>query len=147
MIESELAPFISGGDPHAKLAGPQVTLQPDAVQPLAMAIHELATNAVKHGALSVAEGRVKITWDIAPHASEQILRFRWAELGGPPVGVRPERRGFGSLMLEGAIETQLRGRIARRWETEGLICEIEMPLGRVRLTVGAIDTVTAASAK
>ena len=76
-----------------------MTLPAVAAQPVAMALHELATNAAKHGALSVPEGTVSVAWRI----DGRRLRIRWAESGGPPVPGSPKRRGFGSRLLEATI--------------------------------------------
>ena len=115
--------------PRVLLDGPALTLTPAATQALSMALHELATNAVKHGALSRTGGRVVVSWR-ADHAAG-LLRLRWEEHGGPPVPAPPARRGFGSRVIEATARDQLGGRVERRWEAEGLVCEIEAPLGRV----------------
>src|SRR5690349_20130977 len=78
------------------LAGPPVRLLPEAVQPLGMLLHELAGNATLHGALSRAEGRVTLTWEVAPEGG---LRLCWYERGGPRLPGPPDRIGFGSRLL------------------------------------------------
>lgn len=125
VASSELEPFLPVDDARAALERPEVTLAVSAVQPLAMALHELATNATKHGALSVPGGRVTLGWEV-PGGT---LRLRWEESGGPPVAP-PSRKGFGSRVLEATIRDQLGGRIERRWEPSGLVCEVEVPMGR-----------------
>src|SRR3712207_8973913 len=79
----------AAGGPLVSLEGPPVPLAPAAVQPIAMLLHELATNAAKHGALSVPDGRVAVRWQVARGAGDGggggMLRLRWAEKGGPPV--------------------------------------------------------------
>ena len=77
--------------------GPPVRLAPETALALAMAMHELATNAVKYGALSVPDGRVSIQW--TPHGDDGGIRLSWRESGGPPV-TEPERKGFGRFVLE-----------------------------------------------
>jgi hypothetical protein len=90
------------------------------------------TNADKYGALAVAEGRVSVSWrvdDGAPVAPG-TLRLRWAEAGGPAVAGPPARRGFGSRVLDGTIRRQLGGEVSLAWNAEGLVCGLEIPLGR-----------------
>jgi PAS domain S-box-containing protein len=132
----ELAPFLGGGaaaagqpsPPRAALDGPDVTLVPGAAQALSMALHELATNATKHGALSAPNGRVSLFWEVDGQAG--VLRLRWAEAGGPPMAAPPTRRGFGSRVLEATLRDQLGGRVSREWRPGGLVCGIELPLAR-----------------
>jgi PAS domain S-box-containing protein len=126
LIEGELAPFRGAGQ-AVELDGPRVLLPPGVTQPLAMAVHELATNAVKHGALSVPEGRVSVTWRM----EEGKLRLRWVERGGPPLDGPPERRGFGSRVLEGTVRGQLGGAVRTLWGRDGLVCEVDVALRAV----------------
>jgi PAS domain S-box-containing protein len=127
LLTGELAPFL--GERRAALDGPPVALPPGATQPVAMAIHELATNALKYGALSAAAGHLAVSWRLAARADGvPLLRLRWAETGGPPVRGAPERRGFGSRVLDGTLRAQLGGQVSLRWEAAGLICEVEVPL-------------------
>ena len=113
----------------ARLEGPPAALVASAVQPVAMAIHELATNAAKHGALSVPEGWVSLRWRLDPGTA--TLRITWAESGGPPVAAPPGRRGFGSRMIEATLEGQLGGCLSLHWEADGLRAEIALPVARV----------------
>ena len=107
-------------------------LPPGAAQPLAMAVHELATNATKHGALSLPGGRVWVSWGLVPGEAGRLrLRLRWAEVGGPAVAGTPSRRGFGSRVLERTLRDQLRGAVSLAWEASGLVCDMEVPLGHV----------------
>ena len=129
LLQAELVPFLSGGGkPRADLLGPKVSLPAEATQPLAMAVHELATNAVKHGALSTAEGRVAVSWELDGGGHHETLRLRWAEIGGPRLRGTPARHGFGSSVIEGTVVAQLRGRVAHLWHEAGLVCDIEVPL-------------------
>jgi two-component sensor histidine kinase len=93
-----------------------------------MVIHELATNATKHGALSVPDGRVSVSWRLDQAAG--LLRLRWAETGGPPVAGEPARHGFGSRVIETTIRGQLGGALSRDWQPTGLVCELAVPLQR-----------------
>lgn len=130
LLEGELVPFLGGDATRGVLDGPEVSLPARATQPLAMAVHELATNAVKYGALSVANGCVSVSWAIERKPGESVfLRLRWAEVGGPPLVGAPARRGFGGRVLDGTVRVQLGGKISLAWEPPGLVCEIEVPLG------------------
>jgi two-component sensor histidine kinase len=129
LVEGELAPFVGQGGPRAELDGVLVVLPPGAAQPVAMALHELATNAVKYGALSTPAGRVSVSWGLEG-GPRGVLRLRWAETGGPPVAGPPSRRGFGSRVLDATLRRQLGGGVALQWERTGLVCNMEVPLGR-----------------
>jgi len=146
VVEAELAAFLPdpagpendasrpAGDasapaPRVVLEGPELVLIPIAVQPLAMALHELATNATKHGALSEPGGEVRLGWSFDRAAG--VLRVRWEERGGPPVGAPPTRRGFGSRLIEATMREQLGGRMTRHWNDTGLVYEFEISAARV----------------
>ncbi len=147
MLRGELAAFLDagGGDgPRAELEGPTVALPAGMAQPLAMAMHELATNALKYGALSVPAGRVAVSWRLDGGPSG-TLRLRWAEAGGPPVAGAPARRGFGSRVLDGTVRGQLGGAVSLAWEPAGLVCGIEVPLARNPPSAGATNTDAAAA--
>lgn len=139
LIADELAPF--GGvaetgatrDGRFVLDGPPFRIQAEAVQALGMVFHELATNAAKHGALSVPAGRVTVAWIV--DEAEAVLHLRWTETGGPPPGL-PARRGVGSRVIEATVTGQLGGSVDRRWPDEGLICDIVLPLARTRAGPG-----------
>jgi PAS domain S-box-containing protein len=128
LIEGELSAFV-GERQRAMLEGPSVALPARAAQPLAMAVHELATNAVKYGALSVPSGCVAVRWSVESGA-EPVLSLRWTETGGPAVTAPPVRRGFGSRVLEGTVRGQLAGVVTLAWEPGGLVCTLEVPLRR-----------------
>jgi two-component sensor histidine kinase len=84
--------------------GPEVFLNPGAAQGFALVLHELATNAAKHGSLSTEAGTVAVHWDIDASTTEPAIRFRWQERGGPIV-TAPKRKGFGTVLLERAVAT------------------------------------------
>ncbi|MGG5819823.1 HWE histidine kinase domain-containing protein [Falsiroseomonas sp. HW251] len=126
LLEGELAPFL-GGSQRVDLAGPSVVLPPGATQAIAMTVHELATNAVKHGALSVPDGRVSVSWSVAG----EVLRLHWAEAGGPRLDGPPMRQGFGSRVLDSTVRGQLGGAVSRSWSDTGLVCDLEIPLRRL----------------
>lgn len=130
LLQGELAAFLDArnrGGPQVELSGPTVTLPPGAAQPLAMAAHELATNAIKYGALSLSVGRVFISWEKGSLPNEW-LRFRWAESGGPPLEKEPEKLGFGMRALDRTVRSQLGGTLTLAWHSSGLVCDIEMSL-------------------
>ncbi|MBP9230062.1 MAG: PAS domain S-box protein [Phenylobacterium sp.] len=102
--------------------GPEVELSPDQVQPISMLLHELATNANKHGACSMSGGRVSVTWTL----KDRQVALQWRESGGPRI-VEPTREGFGSSLKENLVR-QLRGAMALQWEPTGLIVDITFPL-------------------
>ncbi|MBK1662738.1 HWE histidine kinase domain-containing protein, partial [Paracraurococcus ruber] len=129
LLRGELAPFLAGQ--RAELDGPVVVLPAGTAQPLAMAVHELATNAAKHGALSVPGGMVAVRWRLEGTAPGRLL-LHWAEAGGPPVPGPPARRGFGSRVLEGTVRSQLGGRVTLDWARAGLACEVMVPLDGTR---------------
>jgi two-component sensor histidine kinase len=114
------------------LEGLPVGLAPTAVQPVAMFLHELATNAAKHGALSVPGGRVTLSWRL--DAAEDRLCLDWAEAGGPPVrapAAAGGRRGLGSRVIEATMRGQLGGTLRLDWHPEGLRCAVSLPADRV----------------
>ena len=95
----ELAPYSQDDGARVGIEGPQVLLEPNAAQAIAMTLHELATNAAKYGALSTPEGRIVLQWT---HAADGELSIRWTEMGGPPVQM-PTLRGFGSRVTQRMI--------------------------------------------
>jgi two-component sensor histidine kinase len=109
-------------------AGPAVTLAGSKVRALALVLHELATNAVKHGALSTPEGRVGVGWAVEGTDCARRLRLRWRERGGPRVGP-PASRGFGTLLIERAAAGELGGPAELVFAPGGLRAEITVPLG------------------
>ncbi len=98
-------------------------LEPNLAQTVAIALHELATNAAKYGSLSMVGGHVEIAWSVA---ADGRLRLRWVELGGPTI-VPPTHRGFGTRIVESTIG-QLKGEVRFDWRDQGLVCEIVLPL-------------------
>jgi len=120
LVKQELSPY---GGMRTQIDGPTVTLRPGLAQAMGVALHELATNAAKYGALSVAEGQVRVEWS---HEEDEQLLVRWTETGGPPVNP-PTRRGFGTGVMESMIRDGMKGRVYLDWRTEGLACEIAVP--------------------
>jgi|GEM_PF-1117513 len=109
------------------VAGPDVTVKPRAAQALSMALHELATNAVKYGALSAAAGRVDVHWQREGGGGDAPLVLTWRETGGPQPVRMPERRGFGSQLIERSLRYELRGEAELSFGPDGLVCRIVVP--------------------
>jgi PAS domain S-box-containing protein len=124
LIDEELAAFRMGDADKVVATGPDVSLDPRTAQTLALALHELATNAVKYGALSAVTGRVRANWELGP----TNLTLHWAESGGPP-NEAPSSPGFGIRVISGSIERQLEGEARFDWRLEGLHCSLTVPRG------------------
>jgi two-component sensor histidine kinase len=124
LVKEELAAYCRDGERRARIDGPKVLMRPDVAQAVAVALHELATNAAKHGALSVAKGHVRVEWS---RASDGRLVLRWTETGGPP-GKPPTRQGFGTRVMDSMVRGQLKGEMQFDWRAEGLACEIVLPV-------------------
>lgn len=116
----------SYGRTRFEIEGPDLRLSPKSALTLTLALHELATNAAKYGALSVPHGQVSIRWNIE-HADTPRLLFRWQERNGPAVSP-PTRRGFGSQLIERALGLELKGKVRIIYDPAGVICEIVAPL-------------------
>jgi two-component sensor histidine kinase len=121
LIDEELEPYRTGDEDRVVTLGEPVVLQPAIAQTLALALHELATNAAKYGALSDAKGRVRIEWELNPES----LWLAWVESGGPTVS-RPATQGFGTKLINSSIQSQLSGEVTLDWEPQGLRCEIRI---------------------
>jgi two-component sensor histidine kinase len=109
------------------LQGPSVILAPQTAVSVAMAAHELCTNAIKYGALSTEAGRVTVRWSIHRQGGAPHLNFEWLEEGGPPVAM-PDRRGFGSRLIERGLASELRGKVQMKFLPTGLRCTLDAPL-------------------
>jgi two-component sensor histidine kinase len=119
LIERTLEPF--GLERFNIEPSPEAQLAADTAMALGLLFHELSTNAIKHGALSAPAGRVHVGWTLHSGAA----RLTWRERGGPVVA-EPQRKGFGTRLLEGALASQ-GGKAERRFEPEGLVCELHIP--------------------
>jgi PAS domain S-box-containing protein len=122
LAEEELRPYGLGDGDRIILAGPALSLSPAQAQGLGMALHELATNAAKYGALSQASGSVGISWA----RETEAIALIWVERGGPPVEP-PQRKGLGTNILERALSGPMRGAIEMVWAPEGLTCRMRLP--------------------
>jgi len=129
IVAAALAPYGVGEDGRFHFSGPPLRLVPRAALALSMGLHELATNAVKYGALSSDAGRVDVRWIVAG----QQLRLTWSERGGPPV-TPPERYGFGTRLIERSVARDLVGTASIEFATDGVMCVIEAPLQEVAST-------------
>jgi PAS domain S-box-containing protein len=121
IARQELAPYSQKDERRVRIDGPPVVLEPNTAQVMAVTLHELATNAVKHGSLSETKGHVDLQWQ---HKADGQLIVRWTETAGPAVQM-PTRQGFGSRVIKQLIG-QLRGTSHFDWRPEGLVCEITL---------------------
>lgn len=128
MASQALKPYQANDADRIAIAGPPVWIAGRMATPLMMALHELATNAVKYGALSVASGQVAIRWHVEEAASTRTLHLEWREHSGPVVAA-PKQRGFGSRLVERALALELGGHAKIAFEPSGVVCEIRTPLG------------------
>jgi PAS domain S-box-containing protein len=126
LLAASLAPHTGAAANRIVLRGEDLTLRPRAVLTLAMVFHELTTNAAKYGALSTPAGRVEIAWRPFEQAGRRMLYIGWHEQDGPPV-TPPERRGFGSRLIEGSIAAELGGSARLDYAPTGLRCEMTLP--------------------
>jgi two-component sensor histidine kinase len=110
-----------------RLHGPEVRLNSSAALSLALVAHELATNALKYGALSVPQGNVELIWDLQTDDREPCLELRWSEHAGPPV-VAPSRKGFGSRLIARGLAGNLGGKVQVDYAPTGLVCTLTAPL-------------------
>jgi PAS domain S-box-containing protein len=136
VIDNALAPFVVGGAAQLTIDGPPIRLQPRVAVTLAIALHELATNAIKYGAWSDAAGQVRLTWEIV-QGSAPRLRMIWAEERGPRVEA-PTVRGFGSRMIERSLAHDLGGTAQIAFHANGLVCTMEAPLEEIAATTRAL---------
>jgi PAS domain S-box-containing protein len=123
IVLEEVQPFVA--DARVRIEGPDASLAPAVAQGLAVALHELVTNAVKHGALSREDGQITLAWS-APD-DERIVQMTWSERGGPPVSP-PDRAGFGLKLLRRALAGPIGGSVALEWRDEGLCCTLRIPV-------------------
>jgi two-component sensor histidine kinase len=129
IVVQALEPYLQHGDGRVVQCGPEVRLLPRTALAIAMALQELATNAVKYGSLSGARGRVNVEWSIDEEHSPPRLQLRWQESDGPEVQP-PSRRGFGSRLIERSLAQELEGDVKVEFRPTGVVCRIDAPLPR-----------------
>ncbi len=122
LVAEELAPYRLSEAEKVKISGPKVSLVPHMAQGLALALHEMATNAAKHGALSSMAGKVSVAWQVQP----DNLILQWVETGGPRIAP-PPARSFGLNVIRASIESQLGGKTTFDWNPEGMRCTLSIP--------------------
>jgi PAS domain S-box-containing protein len=127
LIRRQLAPYTT--DANTTIGGPEVMLTSAETQAVAMVIHELVTNAAKHGALSSPNGRVSVSWDRTGADAAAILTITWRELGGPPIAAAVQS-GYGSSLIRDLIPHELGGTVDLVFASDGACCKIEIPLER-----------------
>ncbi len=135
LAELQLRPFAEFIDRQISIQGPTVLLKPEAAQALGMALHELATNAKRYGALSVPEGNVSVTWLRLPHPEGDRVELKWIESGGPVVAT-PIARRFGTMVIERNLQRAAGGSVKLAFLPAGVQCDILIPPEHL---VGFID--------
>ena len=128
LVEEELAPYQEGGANKIVIDGPSIILPPDKAQTIGLALHELATNAAKYGALSHDDGQLNVRWI----CENGLLTFGWTETGGPTVSP-PTRQGFGTKMIHASITQQRGGKAMFDWLPSGLKCTLVIPADDTRV--------------
>ncbi|MGO4572134.1 HWE histidine kinase domain-containing protein [Microvirga sp. 2TAF3] len=139
IAEEAMAPYRRDQAERFTIAGPALQLPPRVALPLAMALHELSTNAVKYGAFSSDGGRVLIHWDFLEREGEQLLILSWREEGGPHVSP-PTHKGFGSRLIERGLSRELAGEVVLDYRPAGLLCTISLPLSVAQEAQENLDT-------
>jgi PAS domain S-box-containing protein len=127
LVRDQVAPFVETGSARVSAAGPDVFVSPEAAEALGLALHELATNAVKYGPLSIPTGRVAVSWALENEGTARAsLRLSWVERGGPVV-TSPSHKGFGHVVFERIITKSLGGNVAMDFAPEGLSWVLSIP--------------------
>ena len=135
IVAEELRPFMAGDRPNIRIEGPAVPLGPRGALALGMAIHELATNAAKYGALSVPEGDVTVTWTVERRGDHEHLALDWVEQNGPPV-MEPGKRGFGTILIERGLAHDLAGEAKVQFLPGGVRARLSAIVGGPGVGVG-----------
>src|SRR5579862_7478202 len=131
LLRDQLSPFVEFGSDRIAVSGPDIILSPKATEAIGMALHELATNAVKYGALSVPSGHISISWVLEDQdAKPRQLLVRWVERDGPPVKP-PSRKGFGQVVFERLVAESLGGVVALDFAPEGLRWALSIPTNHI----------------
>ncbi len=130
LIRSQLAGYLDRSSGQVSIDGPPIALKPEAAQNLGLALHELAVNAAKYGALSVPEGRVSITWSQPESTTGNPIKLEWREQLGPKVKVR-RKKGFGSMVIERNLARALDAEVNLDFDPDGLRCHIAIPASQL----------------
>lgn len=126
LMDGILAPYTRYGVRRIRTRGPDLELNAKQALAFALALNELATNSVKYGCLSQNNGHVAIMWGVTPSNANPELRWRWRERNGPPA-VPPQRKGFGSRLIEHNFATEFNGRVDLAFRPDGLCCTLRAP--------------------
>src|SRR5262249_42489685 len=129
-IRSQLGGYLDGSNNQVSIDGPAIALRPEAAQNLGLALHELAVNAAKFGALSVPTGRVSITWSRRENTDRSAVELDWRERLGPKVKVR-RKKGFGTMVIERNLARALDAQINMDFDPDGLHCHIVIPASQI----------------
>jgi two-component sensor histidine kinase/CheY-like chemotaxis protein len=135
IVDEEMAPYHASHRQRVVTAGPTVVLLPATAQAVALAVHELATNAAKYGALSTDAGTLQLAWSVGPDA----VTLTWSETGGPAT-TEPQALGFGLTIVRSSIEEQFRGGVVYDWRPEGLHCTLSIPSAQIAGPAPAAST-------
>jgi two-component system CheB/CheR fusion protein len=127
LLQEEFRPFMAPGMENIRFDGPAILLQPRAALALGMAVHELTTNAVKYGALSVPEGVVTVQWYSEAGQGGNDLVLDWVESGGPPV-TAPSRRGFGTTLIERGLKQDMSAQVELEFPVDGVHARVRAPM-------------------
>jgi PAS domain S-box-containing protein len=126
LVRSQLGHYIDRDDSQISIDGPNVHLKPEAAQSLGLALHELAVNAAKYGALSVPKGRVDVVWEQSGNGTGNGVVIRWLERGGPEVE-HPKKHGFGTLAIQRNLSRSLEADVDLSFAQDGVSCTITIP--------------------
>ncbi len=129
LVVEEMLGYNAREGEQLRVSGPPVRFEPKAAETFALAIHELATNAIKYGALSRPNGKVDVSWRLDDRVNPIELILDWQERGGPRIE-RPQRKGFGTELLEKTLAFELKGKTMLNYDPSGLHCTIAIPLNR-----------------
>jgi PAS domain S-box-containing protein len=138
IVDEALAPYRKDPVERFRIDGHPLQLPPRMALSLAMAIHELSTNAAKYGAFSSDAGQVVVHWKVAEAGKERSLTLQWREEGGPMVRP-PARKGFGSRLIERSLTRELAGKADLDYRPDGLVCTLYLPLPEIQADAGEAD--------
>ncbi|MFA6154553.1 sensor histidine kinase [Mesorhizobium sp.] len=127
LVQLEVRPFDNAEQPRMTISGADLLLSPDQAVGLGLILHELASNALQYGSLSVASGMVDLSWTTQGGKGNRRLVLTWSESGGPPVAP-PERQGFGSILIRRSLAKIISSEVTHEFRPEGVFAEISLPL-------------------